>query len=317
MEKHTYEEIKDYIKNNYYYLNLTDNELESYIKYIQKLEWYIEHHKNSNIDDTFEYFQKRFEELYSLFKEEGYGDETSLILTKKTITNSERKNLMVNLNFIRAINLEENAIKSGTIFMRRHLDISHARKSYLVNIDNKDSQTLNTIIRITNDKFDKTFNVNTEDLLEQFPITEELKQVWKYQADFTDTKLKEEFGLTREELAAIYPTTIDELETIRTIGKLSNNEIKNKYGISKEELLKKHPLNRDTLKALITINKSKDSTVEKIFNQPKDQVLKLRTITTEMIILANKQFKLNHSTYTKEELKERLKKSLMKKRTIG
>lgn len=313
MEKHTYEEIKNYIKNNYYYLNLTDNELESYIKYIQKLEWYIEHHKNSNIDDAFEYFQKRFEELYSLFKEEGYDDETSLILTKKTITNSDRKNLMVNLNFIRAINLEENAIKSGTIFMRRHLDISHARKAYLVSINRNDAQTLDTLIRITNDKFNSKFNVNIEKLLEQFPVTEELKQVWGYQAKLTNEKLKEEFGLTRETLAAIYPTTADELETIRTVGKLKDEEIKNKYGISKEELLKKHPLNRDTLKALATINKSKDTTVEKIFNQPKDQVLKLRTITTEMIILANKQFKLNHSTYTKEELKERLKKSLIKK----
>lgn len=68
MRKYTYEEIKEHIKNNYSYLELTDKEIESYIKFIRRLEWYIENHNNSDTDNAFEYFQRKVEELYSLFR---------------------------------------------------------------------------------------------------------------------------------------------------------------------------------------------------------------------------------------------------------
>lgn len=306
MRKYTYEEIKEHIKNNYSYLELTDKEIESYIKFIRRLEWYIENHNNSDTDNAFEYFQRKFEELYSFFKEEGYPEKTCLILTKKTVTSSDLTSLITILNFSRAINLEERAIKSSALFVRKKVNEFHAKKAYLVSIGDNKNQTLATIVRTTSQKFEQKFNVNMDKLLQQFPITDELKMVWAYQAELTDEKLIKEYGIDRKKLAEIYPTTVDELETVCSICKLTDEEVETKYGISKEELLKKHPINRDTLKALAAINKTSNDTVSKLFGQPKSEVLRFRTITTEMILLANEKIKLKRKYYTKEELKEKL-----------
>lgn len=306
MRKYTYEEIKEHIKNNYSYLELTDKEIESYIKFIRRLEWYIENHNNSDTDNAFEYFQRKVEELYSLFKERGYSEKTCLILVKRTVTTSDLTNLITTLNFGRAINIEEKAIKSSALFIRKRIDEFHAKKAYLVSIGDNKNQTIATIIRTTSQQFEQRFNVHMKKLLQQFPITDELKMVWAYQAELTDEKLINEYGIDRQKLAEIYPTTVDELETVCSICKLTNEEVETKYGISKEELLKKHPINRDTLKALAAINKTSDDTVSKLFDQPKSEVLKLRTITTEMILLANEKIKLKRKYYSKEELKEKL-----------
>ena len=106
----------------------------------------------------------------------------------------------------------------------------------------------------------------------------------------------------------IYPITKDELETIKKIGTSSNEEIINKYGITKEELLRKYPLNRDTLKAIMSINKAKEETVNHLFGKPKQEILKLRTITTDMILLANQKIKLKRKlleTETKQQIKKK------------
>ena len=306
MRKYTYEEIKEHIKNNYSYLEPTDEEIERYIKFIQKLERYIENYNGLDTDNAFEYFQRKFEELYAFFIEEGYSEKDSLFLTKKTVVESDRTSLITILNFIRAINLENSTIRSNITFCKSKIHEFHARKAYLVSIGDNKNQTLATIIRTTNQKFEQRFNVNMGKLLQQFPITDELKMVWAYQAKLTDEKLINEYGIDRQKLAEIYPTTVDELETVCSICKLTNEEVETKYGISKEELLKKHPINRDTLKALAAINKTSDDTVSKLFDQPKSEVLKLRTITTEMILLANEKIKLKRKYYSKEELKEKL-----------
>lgn len=306
MRKYTYEEIKEHIKNNYSYLEPTDEEIERYIKFIQKLERYIENYNGLDTDNAFEYFQRKLEELYAFFIEEGYSEKDSLFLTKKTVVGSDRTSLITILNFIRAINLENSTIRSNITFCKSKIHEFHARKAYLVSIGDNKNQTLATIIRTTNQKFEQRFNVNMGKLLQQFPITDELKMVWAYQAELTDEKLINEYGIDRQKLAEIYPTTVDELETVCSICKLTNEEVETKYGISKEELLKKHPINRDTLKALAAINKTSDDTVSKLFGQPKSEVLKLRTITTEMILLANEKIKLKRKYYSKEELKEKL-----------
>lgn len=306
--KHTYEEIKTYINDNFDNFNLTAKEEERYIKFIGKMDNYINSHPNKFVSDTFNLFENRIEELYAFFKKEGYSEEKSIFLTKKAGLLSDRKDIYTNLNFIRAINMEEKILSEDLIFFRRRVDEAHARKAYLVSINDKDKQTMYNIIKITTENFEKKFNVNMAQLLKQYPMTDELKSIWAYQANLSDEKLKQEFGLSREQLAKIYPITKDELETIKKIGTSSNEEIFNKYGITKEELLRKYPLNRDTLKAIMSINKAKEETVDHLFGKPKQEVLKLRTITTEMILLANQKIKLKRKlleTETKQQIKKK------------
>lgn len=304
---HTYEEIKVYINDNFDYLNLSEKEEERYIKFINKMDNYINSHPNKFVSDTFILFQNRIEELYAFFRKEGHSEEKSIFLTKKAGLLSDRKNIYTNLSFIRAINLEEKVLAEDIIFFRRNIDEAHARKAYLVSINDIDQQTIYNIMKTTTKSFEEKFNVNMTELLKQYPITEELKSIWAYQVSLTDEKLKQEFGLSREQLAMIYPITKDELETIKKIGTSSNEEIINKYGITKEELLRKYPLNRDTLKAIMSINKAKEETVNHLFGKPKQEVLKLRTITTDMILLANQKIKLKHKLL-ETEIKQQIKK---------
>lgn len=308
---HTYEEIKVYINDNFDYLNLSEKEEERYIKFINKMDNYINSHPNKFVSDTFILFQNRIEELYAFFRKEGHSEEKSIFLTKKAGLLSDRKNIYTNLSFIRAINLEEKVLAEDIIFFRRNIDEAHARKAYLVSINDIDQQTIYNIMKTTTKSFEEKFNVNMTELLKQYPITEELKSIWAYQASLTDEKLKQEFGLSREQLAMIYPITKDELETIKKIGTSSNEEIINKYGITKEELLRKYPLNRDTLKAIMSINKAnnkaKEETVNHLFGKPKQEVLKLRSITTDMILLANQKIKLKHKLL-ETEIKQQIKK---------
>lgn len=301
---YTKEEINDYIKNNLSFLELTNNEIKRYSDFIEKRYNYIKiKYKNTNID-VFEEFENKLEETYSFFIKEGYTEDKSISLTKNAILLSDRKDYVTRLNFIRTINSEEEVLEKNILFFAKRINEFHARKAYLVSINKAKEQTINNIFKITNEQFEKKYSIKMNTLIEKFPMTEEVKKVWSYQANLTNDELTKEFGLTREQLSLIYPTTKDELETIKMIGKSTNNEIINKYGINKDALLKKYPLNRDTLIALLSIKKAKDTTVEKLFSQPKEEVLKLRTITTEMIQLANQKIKLKY--YTKEELKEKL-----------
>lgn len=311
---YTEEEIKNFINTELVNLNLNTKEIDRYLKFIKKLDIYMNSHKNKFVSDAFSFIEQKLEELYAKFIQEGYDDKVSMELTKKALLFSDRNELAINLNFIRAIGLEEQALKEDILFFRRRIESAHAKKMYLVKKDNKEAQNIFNILRTTDKLFEKEFSVNMACLLKEYPITEELKQVLAYQANLTDKDLEEEFKLTREEISFIYPTTLDQLSTLKMIAKLSDEEIKERYGITREDLLQKYPLNNDTLKALRSIKLSKESVIENVFQQSKEEVLHLRTITTDMIILANRKMKLQKGTYSKEELLEKLK--CMKKGTI-
>lgn len=157
---HTYEEIKVYINDNFDYLNLSEKEEERYIKFINKMDNYINSHPNKFVNDTFILFQNRIEELYVFFRKEGHSEEKSIFLTKKAGLLSDRKNIYTNLSFIRAINLEEKVLAEDIIFFRRNIDEAHARKAYLVSINDIDQQTIYNIMKTTTKSFEEKFNVN-------------------------------------------------------------------------------------------------------------------------------------------------------------
>ena len=312
---YTEEDIKSFINTELANLNLNTREMERYFKFIKKVDTHIESHKYKFASDAFSFIEQKLEELYSRFIQEGYDDKESLELTKKALLFSDRNELATNLNFIRAIGLEQQALKQDILFFRRRIESAHAKKMYLVKENNKEAQNIFNILRTTDKSFEKEFPVNMTKLLKEYPITDELKQVLAYQANLTDQELKNEFKLSREEMSLIYPTTLEQLSTLKMIAKLSDKEIKERYGITRQNLLQKYPLNNDTLKALKSIELSKESTIEKIFHQSKEEVLHLRTITTDMIKLANQKMKLQKGTYSKEELLEKFK--CMKKGTIN
>ena len=61
---HTYEEIKVYINDNFDYLNLSEKEEERYIKFINKMDNYINSHPNKFVSDTFILFQNNPDTVY-------------------------------------------------------------------------------------------------------------------------------------------------------------------------------------------------------------------------------------------------------------
>lgn len=286
------EEIKDYLIQNYFHLNLTEKEIEKYVRFINKVHNYATTHYLSCWASTYEYFDQRFEKFVQDFMDKGYSEEESIDLTKKIIIFADRKDLMDNINFIRVLNCEKQAINTGMMFYRKKLEDSHARKCYLIEINDYENQTVNTILNSTNDSFERKFNVNIGKLKIKYPVTTELKSIWEYLANLTDEKLELEFKINREQLSKIYPTTKEELSTLKKIANLSDEEIKEVYGVSRTEILKKHPLNVDTLKALKSIQSARNKAVENVFKQSKEEVLHLRTITTEMIAKANTRFQL-------------------------
>lgn len=310
------DEVRQYIISEYEYLNLTESQIQQYVKFILKIDKFRKYNvKLKNIGSAFAFFEEKFNLIYDMFLSEGYNRETSLELTKRAILYSDRKEIFVNLNLLRMLALEEQTIINNYILHMRFPENTHAKKCFFMEINHHDTdkKIMKDLFKISDKDFEDKFNTNVAQLLKKYPLTEETKEVWIILASLTNEKLYEEYHLTREEMAEIYPTTKEELKILKLLTNLSDKEIIDKYGITRVELLRKHPLNSDTLKALAAINKTSDDTVSKLFNQPKSEVLKLRNITTEMILLANEKIKLKRKYYSKEELKEKL---MSKKRGV-
>lgn len=309
----TIEEIKEFVQGELSYLNLSTKEKNTYIQFIKKMDNYYQTHNMENAN-TKSVFMNKLEDCIEFFKLQGFDEETSLVFAKKTIPSYDRKSFKNKLAFLRAINLEEGVVMHDSLSLRFNLEKAHARKKYLVDINNKEAQTRNFLIHDGDTRVKKRFNVEMNKLLKEYPLTKETMEVWMIIATMNDQKFEDFFKLTREELSYIYPTTKEELATLHLIATMSNEEIIEKYGITRQELLQKHPLNKDTLNAIRSIHQSSDNAVEKTFHKSKQEILKLRTLTTDMIKVATKEnITLKRKTYTKEELLEKFK--TMKKGT--
>ena len=309
----TIQEIEEFVQGELSQLDLSTKEKEKYIKFIIKLNNYYQFHKKTDINIK-DLFIQKFEDALEFFKLQGFDDDKALELTKIVIVEWDRKNIKEKLSFLRVNNLEENVITRNSLSLRFNLEKSHAKKMYLVDINDKKTQTIHFIIHETDERFDKKFNVNIDQLLKKYPITEETQEVWMMITMMNDKDFQKFFGMTREELSFIYPTTKNEIATINLIANLTDEEIKERYGITRQELLSKHPLNSDTLRALKSLTFSSNKAIENTFNKSRDEILSLRTITTEMIIMAKEKIKLKKNYYSKEELREKFK--TMKKGTI-
>jgi len=310
----TIQEIEEFVQGELSYLNLSTKEIEKYIKFILKIDRFLNKYNLDGTEIKNRFIQK-LEDCIEFFKIQGFDDETCLEFAKKMVLESDRKDFKEKLSFLRAINLEEIVIMSDSQSLRFNIQKAHAKKMCLVNINDIKNQTRSFIIHETDDKAAKKLGIaNLEMLVQQYPITKDIKEIWMIITSMTNSQFQDYFKLTREQLSYIYPTTKDELATLHFIAQLKDQEIIERYGITREELLNKHPLNNDTLKALKSIKQSNDKAVEKIFKKPKQEVLLLRTITTDMIKIAQQErLSLNRKPYTKEELRQQFK--TMKKGT--
>ena len=153
----TIQEIEEFVQGELSDLNLSTSEKNNYITFIKKLDTHYQIHNINNVDAR-DVFIKKFEDCLEFLKLQGFDESTSLELTKKCIIEYDRKNFKEKLAFLRVINFEESIIMSDTLSLRFNLEKAHARKMYLININNKDAQTRNFIIHDGDSRVKKRFN---------------------------------------------------------------------------------------------------------------------------------------------------------------
>lgn len=302
----TIQEIEEFVQGELSFLDLSTKEQERYIKFIKGLdEHYQNMHKPSmNATNT---LLEKLEDCTEFFKIQGFDEKTSTEFAKKIVLESKRKDWKVRLSFLRILNFEDTIITNNYENLRFNLEKAHAKKMYLVALNDQKFQTRNIIINGIEKNFEKRFNIKLAELTNRYPITQETKDVWMFVTQMNDETFKNYFGITRDELSYIYPTTKEEIAVIHKIATLSDEEILETYGITRQELLQKYPLNSDTLKAVKSIYKSSSKAIQKTFDLPKDAVLHLRTITTEMIKAAanEKGIKIRKTSSSKNDTKEK------------
>lgn len=283
----TIQEIEEFVATELSDYNLSTKEKEKLVRYIKNQDEHYTIYKKPYAY-ALNIFLERWEDCIELFRVQGFDEKKSVELTKNAVVEYNRKDFREKLAFLRVTNLTESVILRDSLSLRFSLEKSHAKKMFLKTINDPKLHTIHRIIHESDTSFEKRFNLPIKSLLTQFPLTQETIDIWLMISNMNDKAFKNYFGITREELSILYPSTKDELATLHFLSTLSNEEIQKRYGITREELLQKFPLNNDTLKAIRSINSTKPKTVEKLFSQTKEDVLKLRTITTEMIVLANK-----------------------------
>lgn len=309
----TIQEIEEFVQGELSDLNLSTEEKNKYIKFIKKQDTHYKTQNMNNIDAK-NVFMQKFEDTLEFFRLQGFDEATALTLTKHAIIEYDRKKFQKKLAFLRVINFEEKVIMKNSLSLRFNLEKVHAKKMYLVSINNKKDHTSSFLIHDSDDRVKKRFNVDMDELTKQYPLSEETTEVWMIIATMNNQKFEEYFRLTREQLSYIYPTTKEELATLHKIATMKDEEIIENYGLTRDQLLEKHPLNTDTLNALRSIKKSSDKAIENTFNKTRQELVNLRTITTDMIRIAQKErLMLRGKVLTKEELREQFK--TMKKGT--
>lgn len=303
----TKQEIEEFVAVELSDFNLSTKEKEKIVKFIKNQDEHYTAHKK-HYTNAHNIFLEKWEDCIEIFRLQGFDEKMSIELTKNAVIEHNRKEFREKLAFLRFVNLTESVILRDSLSLRFSLEKAHAKKMYLKTINKPELQTIHRIIHESDSSFEKRFNLPMKDILKKFPLTQETIDIWLIISNMTDEKFKNYFKITREELSYLYPTTKDELATIHFISTLSDEETIERYGITRHDLLKKHPLNNDTLKAIRAINTTKQKTVERLFQQPKEEVLKLRTITTEMIKLANKgKLQLQNQNQNTENSKQKKK----------
>ncbi len=274
------EEIENFVKYELDYLHLTPEEEERYIKFLKKINnhsVYVKH-KSTGID-IIGLFTERFELTEEFFKIR-FDEEKSREYAKSTILWSDRKDYMDRLNLIRVLNCEKHVCTNTD--QRTNIKRMHAR-NMIVREKGIDLSYYSTIKLSIND-FNKKFDVYLTKIEDEYPLSEETKEIWGFIAAMNDEKFKNFFNLDRDTVAKAYPTTKEELGLLQKIGRLPDDEVLKFYGISKKELLEKYPINKSTLIAVRSINNTiSDANIKKMFNDTKENVLKRKRLSIELI----------------------------------
>lgn len=309
----TIQEIEEFVQSDLSYLNLSVREKTRIINYIKNLDIHYRLHKKNYLKATDE-FLKKLEDCTEFFKGQGFDEETSLKFAGKTVIFYDNQNFKDKLSFLRVVNLEEKILMRDAFGLRFNLEKAHAKKSFLVDINNKDKQTESFLLQANDKRVQNRFNIELKELTQKYHLSQETKEVWMIIGTMNNQQFKDFFNLTREELSYIYPTTKEELATLHKIAAMTDDKIKESYGLNRQELLQKKPLNIDTLNALKSIKISSDKAIENTFHKTRQELLELRTITTDMIRIAQRErLILKGTILTKDQLREQFK--TMKKGT--
>lgn len=277
-------EINEFVQGELSFLDLSTKEQQVFKDALSKrIKNKIRRNKDFSLNTEFEFFLQDLEDTLEYFKVLGYDDETSLEFTKNIVNQSTRKKFKNTLDFYKNANILENELRINKYEMRLNLELAHAKKKYLTEINDREHQTRHYILHVSNETFEKNHGISTDELLKKYPVTDETYDVWKFIATQSDEKIKEYFGMSREELSFIYPTTKEEVAIIHKLSTMSDDEIINIYNVCKNYIYSRKPLSRNTLIVLKTIAQSSEKAVYKYFKKPKAQVTLDKTLTLEKL----------------------------------
>lgn len=293
----TNEEIEEYVQGDLAYLDLSTKEVETYIKYIMKLERYADM-KNYNDINVINIFEENFNIVYEFYKIR-FNDEEALNLTKGAVLYTDRKNWFNKLCLIRVLNYDKKHITCCSRSVNAQQ--IHARKMYCL----KENLNISKyeIIKRSNKDFEEIYKTNQSNLDEKYPLTKEIICIWKYISNMTDEKFNEYFNIDRETFSKLYPTTKEELAALQILAKMNDSKVKETYGITKEEMYKKYPLNIDTLNTLKTINNMRNENINLLFGLDKEEVLNLRTINYKVLFDARDNDKYTDEIINLQKIK--------------
>ena len=229
---------------------------------------YVDWTGSYGVDD----FLETFEQLYDFLESCGYDEEQ----IKKSLATLpvlyRRNNIAKRMPIYEALGVKDQILIDQPHLLRTSIEELHARKMYMKarGIDDK-----KILLSKNFASFQKKvqLNLSREELLEQFPLTEETKKVFRFIKHKTDEELMQLFHLKREEILRCYPTTQDELKAVQVVGYFQDEYLCRTYGLTKEELFSKYPLNMRTLSYLRCIQNLKEEQVQSHFGKNKQELL--------------------------------------------
>ena len=131
--------------------------------------------------------------------------------------------------------------------MRLNLELAHAKKKYLTEINDREHQIIHYILHVSNETFEKNHGITPDELLKKYPVSDETYNIWKFIAIQSDEKLKEYFGMSCDELSFIYPTTKEEVAIIHKHSTMSDGKIINTYNVCKNYIYSRNQKHKSPL----------------------------------------------------------------------
>lgn len=261
-----YERFANFIEheNRFRYARLCAKRKENYIQSL-----YTDLTGTYGVDD----FLETIEQLYDFLEIQGYSEEQIKKSLEVLPVFYRRNNITTRLPIYEAMGIKDDVLIEQPRLLCLSIENLHARKMCMKARGIDDKKIL-LERKFTSFQRKMHLNVSKETLLEQFPLTEETKKVFRFLKNKTDEELMYLFHLTRDEILRCYPTTQDELRAVQIVGYYPEEHLRRTYGLGKDDLFIKYPLNMKTLSYLRCIQNAKEEQIQNHFGKTKEEWLR-------------------------------------------